>query len=87
MTVGRDGFSKTERAVIAPRERGAPSLYRRRSGIGAFQALVRRRLLVDGDPLFGSRALASLVAPFANGIIKDKAAVSARDFLKLVQWP
>ena len=47
-----------------------------REVIAAFQAMVRRRLLVDLEP-WVERALTGLVAPFANGIIKDKAAVSA----------
>lgn len=76
MTVGRDGLSKSETVVVAAIERGAPSLVQAREVIAAFQAMVRRRLLVDLDPWL-QRALTSLVAPFANGIIKDKAAVSA----------
>lgn len=76
MTVGRDGVSKSETVVVAAIERGAPSLVQAREVIAAFQAMVRRRLLVDLDPWL-QRALTSLVAPFANGIIKDKAAVSA----------
>ena len=76
MTVGRDGLSKSETVVVAAIERGAPSLVQAREVIAAFQAMVRRRLLVDLDPWL-QRALTSLVATFANGIIKDKAAVSA----------
>ena len=76
MTVDRDGLSKSETVVVAAIERGAPSLVQAREVIAAFQAMVRRRLLVDLDPWL-QRALTSLVAPFANGIIKDKAAVSA----------
>ena len=76
MTVGRDGLSKSETVVVAAIERGAPLLVQAREVIAAFQAMVRRRLLVDLEPWL-ERALTGLVAPFANGIIKDKAAVSA----------
>jgi len=76
MTVGRDGLSKSQTVIVAAIERGAPSLVHAREVIAAFQAMVRRRLLVDLDPWL-ERAQTSLVAPFANGIIKDKAAVSA----------
>jgi transposase len=76
MTVGRDGLSKSETVVVAATEHGAPSLVQTREVVAAFQAMVRRRLLVDLGPWL-QRALTSLVAPFANGIIKDKAAVSA----------
>ena len=55
---------------------GAPSLVQAREIIGVFQAMVRRKLLVDLDPWLEG-AGTSLVAPFANGLIKDKVAVSA----------
>jgi transposase len=79
MTVGRDGLSKSETIVVAAIERGAPSLVQAREVIVAFQAMVRRRLLAELEPWL-ARAQTSLVAPFANGINKDKAAVSAAIF-------
>ena len=86
MTVGRDGLSKSETVVVAAIERGAPSLVQAREVIVAFQAMVRRRLLVELEPWL-ARAQTSLVAPFANGIIKDKAVGKRCDFLELVKWP
>jgi transposase len=76
MTIGRDGLSKSETVVVTAIERGAPSLVQAREIIAAFQAMVRRKLVVDLDPWL-ERAGTSLVAPFAKGITKDKVAVSA----------
>jgi transposase len=76
MTIGRDGLSKSETVVVAAIELGAPSLVQAREIIAAFQAMIIGKSLVDLDP-WSERARTSLVAPFANGIIKDKAAVSA----------
>ena len=76
MTFGRDGLSKSETVIVAAIERGAPSLVQAREVISAFQAMVRRKSLVDLDPWLEG-AGSSLVAPFAKGIIKDKVAVSA----------
>jgi transposase len=76
MTIGRDGLSKSETVVVAAIERGAPSLVQAREIIAAFQAMVRRKLVVDLDRWL-ERAGTSLVAPFAKGIIKDKVAVNA----------
>jgi transposase len=76
MTIGRDGLSKSETVVVAAIELGAPSLVQAREIIAAFQAMIRGKSLADLDPWL-ERARTSLVAPFANGVIKDKAAVSA----------
>jgi transposase len=76
MTIGRDGLSKSETVIVAAIEGGAPSLVQAREIIAAFQAMVRRKSLVDLDPWLEG-AGTSLVAPFAKGIIKDKVAVSA----------
>jgi transposase len=76
MTIGRDGLSKSETVVVAAIERGVPSLVQAREIIAAFQAMIRRKMLVDLDPWLEG-AGTSLVAPFAKGIIKDKVAVGA----------
>jgi len=76
MTIGRDALSKAESVTIAAIESGVPLLVAARELIGSFQALVRKKLLGDLEPWL-ERARSSLVASFANGVIKDKAAVSA----------
>jgi transposase len=76
MTIGRDHLSKSEAVTIAAIERGAPSLVEAREIVAAFQAMVRKNSLTDLDPWL-KRARGSLVASFANGVIKDRAAVAA----------
>ena len=76
MTISRDGLSKSETVVVAAIERGVTLLRQAREIIAAFQAMVRRKSLVDLDPWL-EQARTSLVAPFVKGIVKDKAAVSA----------
>ena len=76
MTIGRDGLSKSETVVVAAIEAGVPLLVGAREVIADFQAMIRRRSLADLDPWL-ARANLGLIASFANGIIKDKAAVSA----------
>ena len=62
--------------TVAAIEAGAPMLVEARDLIAAFQAMIRRRSPANLDPWL-ERAKSSLVASFANGVIKDKAAVSA----------
>ena len=76
MTVGRNDLSKAETVMIAAIEGGAPLLVEAREIIAAFQAMIRRKSLAELEAWL-ERARSSLVASFANGIIKDKAAVSA----------
>ncbi len=76
MTIGRDGLSKSETVVVAAIEAGVPLLVEAREVIADFQAMIRRRSLADLDPWL-ARAKSGLIASFANGVIKDKAAVSA----------
>jgi transposase len=76
MTYGRDRLSKAETVAIAAIEQSVPVLVEAREIIAAFQAMVRQKSLAELDPwLEGARA--SLVASFANGVIKDRAAVAA----------
>ncbi|WP_234885934.1 transposase, partial [Agrobacterium vitis] len=44
--------------------------------VAAFQAMIRKKSLADLEPWL-ERARSSLVAAFANGVAKDRAAVSA----------
>jgi transposase len=76
MTIGRDRLSKSETVVVAAIEAGVPLLAEAREVIVDFQAMIRRRSLADLDPWL-ERAKSGLVVSFANGVIKDKAAVSA----------
>lgn len=76
MTNGRDTLSKAETVTVAAIEDGVPLLVEAREIIAAFQAMIRRKSLADLEPWL-ERARSSLVASFANGVIKDQAAVSA----------
>lgn len=76
LTIGRDGLSKSETVTVAAIEGGVPLLVEAREIIAAFQAMIRKKSLVDLEPWL-KRAGASLVASFANGIVKDQAAVRA----------
>jgi len=76
MTIGRDGLSKAESVTVAAIESGVPLLVEAREIIASFQAMVRKKSLAEFEPWL-ERARSSPVASFANGVVKDKAAVSA----------
>jgi transposase len=76
MTTGRDTLSKSETVTIAAIEHGVPPLVEAREVITAFHTMIRKKAHADLDPWL-ERACASLVASFANGLIKDKAAIDA----------
>jgi len=76
MTIARDGLSKAQTVTVAAIEGGVPLLVEARDIIAAFQAMVRKRSLADLEPWL-ERARSSLVASFANGVVRDRAAVSA----------
>ena len=76
MTIGRDQLSKSETVTVAAIEDGVPTLVEAREIVAAFQTMLLKRFIVGLDPWL-DRARASLVASFANGVLKDKAAVSA----------
>lgn len=75
-TIGRDHLSKSETVTVAAIESGGPQLVEVRKIIAAFQAMIRTTRLAELDSWL-QRARSSLVASFANGVIKNKAAVSA----------
>ena len=76
MTIGRDRLSRSESVTVAAIEIGVPLLVEAREIVAAFQVMVRKRTLDALDPwLEGARY--SLVASFANGVLKDRAAVAA----------
>jgi len=76
LTFERDRLSKSETVMVAAIEAGVPSLVEARGIIAAFQAMIRKRSLGLLDAwIEGARS--SIVASFVNGVVKDKAAVSA----------
>ncbi|MFN3834659.1 MAG: ISL3 family transposase [Glycocaulis sp.] len=76
MTLGRDRLSKAESVTVAAIEGGVPRLMEAREIVSAFQAMIRQRSLADLAPWL-ERASSSLVASFAHGVSKDRAAVAA----------
>ena len=76
MTTGRDTLSKSETVTIAAIEHDVPQLVEAREVITAFHTMIRKKAHADLDPWL-ERACASLVASFANGVTKDKAAINA----------
>jgi transposase len=76
MTTGRDTLSKSETVTVAAVECGVPLFVEAREIITAFHAMIRKKSHAGLDPWL-ERATDSLVASFANGVTKDKAAVSA----------
>ena len=76
MTTARNNLSKADTVTIAVIEAGVPALVEARMLVERFQAMVRKKLVVDLDPWIATASL-SLIASFASGIIRDKAAVRA----------
>lgn len=76
LTINRDTLSKSETVTVAAIEDQVPLLVEAREIIAAFHAMIRRKSPPNLDPWL-DQARASLVASFASGIIKDKAAVGA----------
>ena len=76
MTICRDDFSKSQTVTVAAIEGGLPQLVEAREVVAAFQAMIRKKSLADLEPWL-ERARSSLVAAFAKGVAKDRAAVSA----------
>ncbi|HKN08251.1 MAG TPA: transposase, partial [Pseudomonadota bacterium] len=65
-----------ETVTIAAIENAVPLLVEGREVISAFHTMIRKKAAPDLDRWL-DRARASLVASFANGATKDRAAVSA----------
>ena len=76
MTTGRDTLSKSETVTVAAIEKNVPLLVEAREIIAAFHTMIRKKAEANLERWL-ERARTSLVASFANGVIKDKAAVSA----------
>ena len=76
LTISRDTLSKSETVTVAVIEDQVPLLVEAREIIAGFHDMIRRKSQPNLDPWL-DQARASLVASFANGVIKDKAAVGA----------
>ena len=75
MTTARDRLTKADTVLIAAIEGGVPNLVEARTLINRFHAMIRTKS--PGLEGWIEDASASLVASFASGIRKDKAAVAA----------
>ncbi len=73
MTTARDHLSKSDTVTMAAIETGVPMLGEARSLIDRFQAMIRTRSANDLDA-WVAEAGKSLVASFAHGIMRDRAA-------------
>ena len=62
--------------MVAAIKGGVPLLVEARDVVAAFQAMVRKRSLTVLEPWL-EQAQSSLLASFANGVLKDKVAVTA----------
>jgi transposase len=76
MTIGRTGLSKSETVLIAAIEKGAPALVEARDLVDAFHDMLRRKAVAAFTPWI-EHAKESLIASFANGVIRDEVAVRA----------
>jgi len=76
MTIERDVLTKAETVTVAAIEAGVPNLVDAREIIAEFHLIIRRKAEAGLAPWI-ERARASLVASFANGVVKDEAAVRA----------
>lgn len=76
LSAERDQLTKSETVTIAAIESSVTTLTEARDVIAEFHELLRRRSLSDLDGWI-DRARKSIVAAFANGVMKDRAAVEA----------
>jgi len=76
MTTARDHLSKADTVTVAAIEARVPTLVGARTLIERFQAMVRQKVVAELEPWIAA-AGAGLIASFASGILKDKAAVCA----------
>ena len=76
MTMARDHLTKADSVIVAAIEAGAPMLTEARRLVERFQTMIRKKANNDLDPWI-SDANPSLLASFARGVAKDKAAVLA----------
>ncbi|CAM3263759.1 ISL3 family transposase ISMex26 [Methylobacterium mesophilicum] len=75
-TTGRDSLTKAEAVLVATIEGEVPRLDEARALLSRFQTMIRERRRSDLDTWIEAAAR-SLLASFAGGLLKDKAAVAA----------
>lgn len=76
LTTGRDHLTKAETIMVAAIESGVEFLAEARDLIAGFQDMIRRKTATELDGWL-DHAKDGLIAAFANGVTKDKAAVTA----------
>jgi len=76
MTGARDDLSRAQTVTVAAIEAAAPALVEARDIVDAFHTLIRQKRAAALDDWL-DRAGQSLVAPFARGLARDRAAVDA----------
>lgn len=76
LTIGRDSLSKAETVTVAAIEAGVPALMEARRVVAAFQSMISTKSAAAFEAWI-EEARESLVASFANGVVKDKAAILA----------
>lgn len=76
MTTARDHLSKADTVTVAAIDAGVPMLVEARSLIDSFHSMIRKKIADDLEP-WTTCASKSLVASFASGILRDRAAVRA----------
>ena len=76
MTTARDHLGKADTVTIAAIEARVPAIVQARILIDRFHAMIRKKTEAELDPWIAD-AVPSLIASFATGINKDKAAVRA----------
>ncbi len=76
LTTGRDHLTKAETMTIVAIESGVALSAEARDVIADFQDMIRRKAATDLDGWI-DRAQGGLVAAFANGVLKDKVAITA----------
>ena len=75
MTSARDGLAKSEAILVAVIEANVPELVAARKAIGDFQSMIRSKSAAKLDDWI-AMAKGSPIWSFANGVEKDRAAVS-----------
>ncbi len=76
LTIGWDALTKAETVTVAAIEGGVPLLVEAREIVAAFQSMIRKKTAEELEPWL-QVAKVSLVASFANGVVKDRNAVIA----------
>ena len=86
MTTKRDHLTKSETVTVAAIEKGVPTLADARALVDRFQAMIRQKTEAELEAWI-IESKRSLIASFANGIARDKAAVHAAITSAVVQRP